>query len=282
MTTDILMTQSRSFNVSLATELFRRHPLFAGAALCLLVLMAPTLVAMALDQRTFQDINVWIKPFKFQVALTIYLATLAWFAGWLPASVAASRRHRIFSTIVVLAIAAETVWTLGAAALGVASHFNDSSPLAIALYALMGILALVLTSASLVYGFLILRDRNSRLDPVFRLSVGIGLIATFVLTAAVAGYMSGTGSHFVGGAHSDAGGLAPMGWARDGGDLRVAHFFATHAMHFIPALGFIASRTLQTSQAKLAVLCFTGLFAGLVGYTFIEALSGRSFLAMLR
>ncbi|MBA4098174.1 MAG: hypothetical protein C0484_15595 [Rhodospirillum sp.] len=281
MTTDILMTQSRYFNVSLAAELFRRHPLFAGTALCLLVLMAPTLFAMALDQRTFQDINVWIKPFKFQVALTIYLATLAWFAGWLPASVAASRWHRIFSTIIVLAITAETVWILGAAALGTASHFNDNSQLAIGLYALMGVLAVVLTSASLVYGVAILRDRNSCLDRVFRMSVGIGLIATFVLTAAVAGYMSSSGSHFVGGSHSDAGGLGPMGWARDGGDLRVAHFFATHAMHFIPAFGFIASRMLPAGQGRVAVFTFAGSFVGLVGYTFAEALTGRAFLAML-
>jgi hypothetical protein len=275
------MAQPHYRTFSLTAELFRRHPLFAGTALCLLVLMAPTLFAMTLEQRTFLDINVWIKPFKFQVALTIYLITLAWFAGWLPARVTASRWHRIFSIIVVVAIGAETAWTLGAAALGVASHFNDSSALAIALYASMGVLALVLTSASLVYGFAILRDRDSRLDPVLRLSIGIGLIATFVLTVIVAGYMSGSGSHFVGGAHSDAGGLAPMGWARDGGDLRVAHFFATHAMHFIPVFGFICSRVLSAGQGRVAVLAFAGLFVALVAYTFAEALSGRAFLAML-
>ena len=281
MTTDVLMAQPRSFDAALAAELFRRHPLFAGAALCLLVLMAPTLFAMALDQRTFLDINVWIKPFKFQVALAIYLGTLAWFAGWLPARVTESRWHRVFSMIIVLAIGAETVWILGASALGVASHFNDSSPLAIALYAIMGVLAVVLTSASLVYGVVILRDRHSRLDPVFRQSVGIGLIATFILTVAVAGYMSGTGSHFVGGAHSDSRGLAPMGWARDGGDLRVAHFFATHAMHFIPAFGFFASRVLRAGHGRVAVFSFAGLFVALVGYAFAEALSGRAFLSML-
>ena len=279
MTTDVLLGHTRS--ISPAAELFRRHPLFAGGALCLLALMAPTLFAMALDQRTFLDINVWIKPLKFQVALAIYLATLAWFAGWLPTSVAASRWHRVFSMIVVLAVGAEVAWILGAAALGTASHFNDSSPLAAGLYALMGVLAVTLTSASLVYGIAILSDRHSRLDPVFRLSVGIGLIATFVLTVAVAGYMSNNGSHFVGGAHSDAGGLAPMGWARDGGDLRVAHFFATHAMHFIPVFGLIASRMLPAGQGRAAVFAFAGGFVALVGYTFAEALSGRAFLAML-
>ena len=281
MTTDVLIAQPRSLSASFAAVPFRRHPLFAGAALCLLALMAPTLFAMALDQRTFLDINVWIKPFKFQVALVVYLATLAWFAGWLPERVTGSRWHRIFSTVVVLATGAEMVWILGAAALGTASHFNNSSPPAIALYAIMGVLAIVLSSASLVYGVAILRDRSSRLDPAFRLSVGIGLIATFVLTVAVAGYMSSSGSHFVGGSHSDAGGLPPMGWARDGGDLRVAHFFATHAMHFIPAFGFIVSRALSASQGRAAVYAFAALFVGLVGYTFAEALAGNAFLATL-
>lgn len=279
MTTDILLGQTRSINPT--AELFRRHPLFAGGAACLLALTAPTLFAMALDQRAFLDISVWIKPLKFQIALATYLVTLAWFAGWLPTSVMASRWHQIFSTVVVLAIGAEVTWILGAAALGTASHFNDSSPVAAGLYTLMGVLAVTLTSASLVYGIAILRDRNSRLDPVFRLSVGIGLVATFVLTVVVAGYMSNNGSHFVGGTHSDAGGVALMGWARDGGDLRVAHFFATHAMHFIPAFGLVASRTLSASSGRMAVGMFAALFVGLVGYTFAEALSGRAFLAML-
>jgi hypothetical protein len=281
MTTDILSTQPRIHHPSFTAELFRRHSLFAGGALCLLALMAPTLFAMALDQRTFLDINVWVKPLKFQVALAIYLATLAWFADWVPATVAASRWHRIFSAIVVLAVGAEVVWILGASALGTASHFNESSPLAAGLYALMGVLAVTLTSASLVYGVAILRARNSRLDPVFRLSVGIGLIATFILTVIVAGTMSNNGSHFVGGAHSDAGGLALMGWARDGGDLRVAHFFATHAMHFIPAFGLIAGRMLPAGRGRMAVLAFAGLFVALVAYAFIGALSGRPFLSML-
>jgi len=72
-----------------------------------------------------------------------------------------------------------------------------------------------------------------------------------------------------------------MGWARDGGDLRVAHFFATHAMHVIRAFGVVVSRMLRTSQARWAVLGFAGPFAGLVGDTFVEALHGQAFLAML-
>jgi hypothetical protein len=281
MTADILMAQPRYANPTFVNELFRRHPLFAGAALCMLMLMGPTLFAMALDQRTFLDINVWMKPFKFELALVIYLATLAWFAGWLPKDVATARWHRIVSTIVVLAITAEMTWIAGAAAFGVASHFNSSAPLMIALYAIMGVLAVVLTSMSLVYGIVILRDRSSRLDPVFRQSVAIGLVATFVLTTMVAGHMSSTGAHFVGGNHSDAEGLPLMGWARDGGDLRVAHFFATHAMHFIPAAGFFASRLSAPRLGGLAVVSFSALYVAFIVSTFVEGLAGRAFLAML-
>ena len=71
-----------------------------------------------------------------------------------------------------------------------------------------------------------------------------------------------------------------MGWARHGGDLRVAHFFATHAMHFIPVFGFFATLLLPASTARVAVIVFSGLFTALVGYTFAEALSGRPFLPM--
>jgi hypothetical protein len=278
MTTDALTAQTRAFNP--VVELFRRHSVFAAAALCMLVVMAPTLFAMALDQRTYLDVNVWIKPLKFEVSLTVYLATLAWFAGWLPQRVRAARWHRIFSIAVVFAVTAEMVWIGGAAVFGVASHFNDSSPLMIAIYRLMGALAVLLTSACMVYGIVILRDRDSRLHPVVQQSVGIGLVATFFLTVLVAGYMAAGDSHFVDGVRSDAGGLAPMGWARDGGDLRVAHFFATHAMHFIPMFGLIASRTFPARQGRAAVFAFTGLFVALVGYTLVEAMSGRAFLAM--
>ncbi len=282
MTTDILLGRTDHHVMpSFVTELFRREPLFAGAALCLAILVLPTMFAMAIDQRTFLDLNVWVKPLKFEFTLTIYLATLAWFAGWLPKGVAAARWYRIFTALVVFSVTAEMVWINGAATFGVASHFNDSSPFMIAIYAVMGVLAVFLTSTSLVYGVLILRDRASRLDPAFRLSVGIGLIATFVLTVIVAGYMSSNGGHFVGGNGSDAEGFPLMSWARDGGDLRVAHFFATHAMHVIPVAGFLVGRLLPTSSARWTVLGLAGAYIGFVGYVFVEALSGQAFLAML-
>ena len=130
-------------------------------------------------------------------------------------------------------------------------------------------------------GIVILRHGESGLDSTFRLSVGIGLLLTFILTVIVAGYMANGPSHLVGGNESDAEGAPLMGWARDGGDLRVAHFFATHSMHFIPAFGFAASMLLPPYAGRMAVLAFSVVFTALVGYAFAEALMGRPFLPML-
>jgi hypothetical protein len=181
---------------------------------------------------------------------------------------------------VVFAVAAEIIWIGRAASLGIASHFNESSPILAWTYRLMGGLAVLLTSSALVYGILILRDRNSRLDPALKLSVGLGLVLTFVLTVAVAGYMASRGGHFVGSSSTNVPGAPLMGWARDRGDLRVAHFFATHAMHFIPAFGFLAALALPTVLAYRAVIGFSAVFTVFVYYTFGEALMGQPFFAV--
>src|SRR5262245_9320574 len=278
MTVDVFGARQRSRNFSFVPEVFTRAPLYAWVSFCLAALIAPTLVAMTLDGRALAGDNVWLKPLRFEVALTVYLATLAWFAGWLPQGVTTTRWYRIYSACVVWAIAAEMIWIGGAASLGIASHFNESSPILGWTYRLMGGLAVLLTSSALVYGILILSNRNGRLDPAFKLSVGLGLVLTFVLTVAVAGYMATSGGHFVGSGSTNAPGSPLMGWARDRGDLRVAHFFATHAMHFIPTVGFLASLALSKSAAYRTVLGFSAAFTAFVCYTFGEALMGRPFL----
>jgi hypothetical protein len=262
-------------------ELFRREPAFAAGAVLIVLTMAPTLFAMAVDTRQLNGINVWGKPFKFEVSLAVYLATLAFFAGWLPQGMTGRRSYRIFAWLVVGAIAAELAWLFGGAANGIGTHFNIAHPIMGPLYPAMGLIAIFLTSATLVYGIVFLRDRTSALDPAFRLSLGLGLVLTFFMTVGIAGYIaSGTG-HWVGGTQSDAAGLPFMGWSRDGGDLRVAHFFAAHAMQFVPLAGFLASRLLAPQAARLAAWLAAAGYAAFTGFTLLQALAGRPFLAFL-
>ena len=275
-------------------SLLRSEPIFAAASIVLAVTAIPMLAALMIDERTLLGINVWIKPLKFQLALFVYLLTLAVFARWLPAGATESRTYRVYSAAVVLAVVIEMIWIGGAAANGVESHFNMETPLMAVAYPIMGGLAVFLTTPTLLYGWLFWRDDQSRLDPVVRQSLAIGLVLTFFLTVAVAGYMSGMGTaatmgyetaqsgHFVGGNLSDAEAYPLMGWAKDGGDLRVAHFFASHAMHFIPAFGVLASRTLPARAGRVSVYGFSLLFIGFVVFTFVEALMGMSFLSSIR
>lgn len=257
------------------------EPRFFGAGVVLFVMLVPTILAMAIDDRIFNGINVWDKPLKFEIALIVYLLTLAYFARWLPGGMLKSRLYRVFSWVVVSSVALEMIWIAGAAANGTGSHFNVSTPFMAAVYPLMGLLAVTLTSASMVYAIAIHRNRAAGLDPAFRLSLVLGLGMTFVLTVVVAGTMSGMPGHWVGGSPTDSNGLALMGWARDGGDLRVAHFFATHCLHLVPLAGYAASRHLGSIAAMRAVVAAAIVVGSLVLFSYVQALLGMPFLPVI-
>ena len=251
------------------SRLWHDAPAFTGLALFLTLAMAPLLTAMALDDRLFQGESVWLKPLKFHLALVIYLITLAFYARFMPPT---GRLWRAFVAAVCLAVLGEILWIGGAAANQTASHFNITNPVMSTLYGLMGLFAVLLTSASLVMGLAI--ARNPVVAPTLRLSLALGLITTFVLTVIVAGYMSSNLSHFIG---TSTRTLPLMGWSRDAGDLRVAHFFATHALHAVPLIGLAASR-LSPTQGRTTVIAATLAYTAFTLALFAQALAGQPFL----
>ncbi len=264
-------------------------PRYMALALFLVVVAIPMLGAWALDDRLFQGIAVWIKPLKFSWALILYLLTLAWFARYAPPAWREHSRWVWHEQIVVGAVIAEMLWIVGAAALGVGSHFNQSTPLMGALYGFMGLAAIVLTSATTSLALAIHRNPQTALSPPVKAGLVWGLGLTLPLTLITAGTMSAMGGHWVGGVPTDAGGVPVMGWARDGGDLRVAHFFATHAMHVIPLLAWALSRLMSSQGGRTAagaaigsawaVRGFGVAYAAFVLLTFVQALMGLPFLA---
>ena len=257
---------------------FGPAPLFAGAGIAIALSLVVTLAAMALDPRLFQGDSIWLKPVKFQIALTIYLLTLAVYARWLPEGLTRRRWWRVYAAVVVAAIVLELLWISGAAMFGTASHFNREIPLMTALYAVAGVLAVIFTAATLVMGILIWRNRASGLPDALRLALGLGLVLTFVLTLVVAGTMSNSPGHFVGTPTTGAE-IPIFGWSREVGDLRVAHLLATHALHFVPLAGLAAVWLLPDRTARLAVWAAAALYAGLVAATFLQALAGHPFIA---
>jgi hypothetical protein len=252
-------------------------PRYAPLAILLVLAMVPLSLAFALDARVFQGINVWIKPLKFHAALVVYLLTLAWFARFAAPEVTGRPWWRWHERAVVVAVVLELVWIVGAAAVATGSHFNRSTPLMGAIYGFMGLAAILLTSASATMAFAVHRHRGGTLSPAVRAGLVWGLALTLPLTLVTAGTLSGMGSHWVGGSASDAGGLPLMGWSRDGGDLRVAHFFATHALHVVPVVALGCARLFgreALAPVRVAALAYAAFVAG----TFVQALMGRPFL----
>jgi hypothetical protein len=258
----------------LLQRIYQDSPRYTALTLFLLIAMLPITGAWLLDTRLFQGINVWVKPLKFFIAIILYLGTLAVFARFSSRQVREQRWWRWHERAVVTAVVLEMLWICGAAAQATASHYNQNNLPMMVIYAAMGLAAILLTSATTSLAWAIHRQPVTGLTPALLSGLVVGLGLTLPLTLLTAGTLSALGSHWIGGTPSDAGGLALMGWSRDGGDLRVAHFFATHAMHAIPLAAWVYTRvsgSQSQTPARVAGLLYVVLVAGL----FTQALLGK-------
>ncbi|PZO76077.1 MAG: hypothetical protein DI629_16345 [Mesorhizobium amorphae] len=270
------ITADRPLSLPLLSEFGRREPVLAISGLILLVALVPLGLAGITDARLVDGAPVWGKPFRFALALGVYLLTLAFFVGWMAPDARRSRLMRWTVWVGVAAIGFEQFWITWQAAHGEASHWNMSSPLAAAMWALMGVSAVILTLMAPVIGWLVWRRPLPDLAPVLRLGAVLGLLLTFPLTLLTAGTMAAHGAHLVGGTGAGEA-LWFMGWSREVGDLRVGHFFATHALQALPlaAAGMMA---LGLPRDRLGpVFGIAALYCGFVVFTFVQALMGWPF-----
>lgn len=243
-----------------------------------MVMLAASLITtvMALvDPRTFNGVSLWLKPWKFQFSLAIHLMTLALFAVPLAGAPGFAQSLRRMSFVAVIAGVFEVAYIAWRASRGEASHFNIGTPLAGAMYTLMGLGAVALTGCAGWLGWRVLRAPRSGLSPLLRQGVGWGLILGCVLGTLSGAYVSGQTGHWVGGTPSDAASVTLVGWSRDGGDLRVAHFFGLHAMQILPLAAWALDRTVSGAVALRAWWWFAGIYVAWTAFTFVQAVLGR-------
>ena len=251
--------------------------LVTGAAM--IALLPSSILAEILDPRTLNGATLWLKPIHFQLALTIHFWTLAYLTRLLSPSWLRSRRVRSTMLAASLSTLVETAWLMVQAARGTASHFNTDTKLEHAIYIAMGLAAVGIIGGAVTMGYAIARSAGRDEDRQLRRGAVTGLIGGGIMTLIVAGALSAGSSHLVGGPQTDAFGLPFLGWATRGGDLRVAHFFATHAMQALPLAGFLADRT-RLSRAAWFMPALATLYLAIVVAVFVEALAGRPFLAL--
>jgi len=248
-------------------DMITHAPMFTRHGLFWLAMLAPLSLAAAYDPRMIEGGSIWLKPGKFAFALGVYLLTLAYFTRFAAPGFAQRPWVHRFSQIALLAITAEMIWIMGAAMYGTTSHFNVSTVLHEIVYALMGIFAITLTAATWVWGRNIMAQGGG-----WNTTIGASLMATFIATLIAAGTLSQMGSHFIGTPHTGAS-LPLLGWSQEVGDLRVAHFLATHLMHLVPlsALALAGLKVQITPRLGLIVL---GVWTALTIGTFVQAILG--------
>jgi hypothetical protein len=254
-----------------------QQPVWYYAALGHLLLMVACLFASTVDERLFNGVSVWVKPAKFALSLAVYFATLLVFAQLVRPEFFHRRAGRTLVGVTVVAAVGEILYITVQATLGQASHFNTNSSFHAAMYSLMGLGATVLVAALLWYAVVILRH-NGLKRPLVQ-AVVLGLVLTFVLGGGFGGYLASQPGHWVNAAATDANGVWLFNWTRDGGDLRVAHFFGMHAMQALPLFALLLPRRLSSSTRSATIIAFACAFTAFATVTFLQALAGRPFIA---
>jgi hypothetical protein len=250
------------------------NPVLAWATAFQVVLAIFALIAMPLDHRVILGINPWIKPLKFDVSVGIMLVTLA---GILSGLQGFERSRLWIGAGVGIALSLENFVISLQSLRGVRSHMNYSTPLNASLFALMGLLILISTVLfAWTLGLVILDP--TRWPPAVAWGVRLGLVA--LLAGSVEGVLMVLhGGHTVG-ANDGLSGLPLVNWSRDHGDLRVAHFFALHALQAFPLLGWLLSRTSMPVKPQLALTCIgAALYLTAVWVLFHQAMAGRPLLS---
>lgn len=232
------------------------------------------------DLRVLDGANIWAKPMKFAVATALHFGTLALVIHVLSASMQANMILTLLAIASVIAAIGEVGYITFQAARLQASHFNMSTPFHAAMYSLMALGAVVLVAASGGVGIAAAVDNEAALSGPVRLAIALGLVGGTVLTLITAFRLGGNMSHHVGVEAANALRMPITGWSLTVGDLRPAHFFATHMMQAVPLFGVVAVRLLPQSLATAAVILAALAWTAMTLLLFSTALSGRPFTAL--
>jgi hypothetical protein len=252
-------------------------PTWFYSALGLSVLAIICLVAGSIDDRLYNGVSVWSKPFKFALSLSVYIATLMFFVRYLPTQYLRAGAGLWLANSITATMMLEMAYIAIQASLGEASHFNITTPFHSMMYSLMGIGAAWLVIAPLWLAWIIWRNNKKR--DVMAFSIVIGLALTFGLGGGFGGYLGNQTSHWVGAAATDADGLWLFNWATNGGDLRVAHFFGMHAMQVVPLFALLLPQRLRANTAYALVIGFSAAYATFSVHTFVQAIEGQPFIS---
>ncbi len=240
------------------------QPTLARYGLGLLALVPAGVVWAWRDPRTVGGESVALKPTRFALSISVYMLT----ASAMFAFVRPERRLAMLPLATVGIMVAGSTVELACITLQAArarrSHFNVSTPGDAAIYATMGMFALLFIGAVLPLAWEIALRPNEHADRTMNQAIVAGLLMTGVVGGGTGVLMSVKGRATVDrpGKH-----LPLLGWSMSGSDLRVPHFLGIHAMQVLPMLaaGALAlSFRRATSLFAVSAIAYGLLTAGLL------------------
>ncbi len=211
------------------------------------------------------------KPFKFAVSIALMLASMRLLLPTL--SVTTSTRELLW-LLLWTTMAVEMIVIVGQAARGERSHFNTSTPLNRAGWAVM-MVAIVVTSVVFVVVAGVASARPLAIaSPAMTWAVRIGL--WLLASSALSGFaMGGRNQHAVGGADDDGPALPIVGWSTRFGDLRVSHFISLHGLQLLAAVAAACDAVVGAKAAVVVVVVVGAAAVMATTLTLAQALRGR-------
>ncbi|HUP39925.1 MAG TPA: hypothetical protein VM115_07375 [Vicinamibacterales bacterium] len=258
-----------------------------AVGLLMFALLAVIGVALVVDPRQVMGAPAWMKPAKFAISIGIYTLTLASVFTYLPEW---PRTRRVVSWITAVTLMLEIVIIDVQAWRGTTSHFNVGTVIDGVLFSIMGLAIFAQTLAATAVAVALWRQRFS--DRAIGWALRFGMTITIVgamtgglmttptraqLDAARAGQrMTVSGAHTVG-APDGGPGLPGVGWDREHGDIRVAHFLGLHAVQMLPLLSLLlAARGWDERRRVRVVWATSASYVSLFALLLWQALRGQS------
>jgi hypothetical protein len=245
-----------------------------------LLLIIPVFVTLALVAPAGTVVvNPWIKPIKFSMSFSTFASTISLL-------LLALRIPKWQLTLARRAIAisvAFEIMSLAAQAWRTAYHLSGQSLLDNSLAQMTN--SMVMVNTAIVCWMLALfcadRVQTDRIDWPMVSAVRYSIVI-FLAGNAIGGYMLARGSHTVGTADGGPG-LPFVNWSVIGGDLRIAHFIAIHAIQIVPLFAYVLSQMSPILPVKYRRMAAGAVALGVgvaVGATFVQAALGHPLLSL--
>jgi hypothetical protein len=251
--------------------------LFWLAVICVVVAVA-LIPLWILDSRELLGVSVWEKPIKFYISVAIFSFTYSWLSSFLTRG---GRWVKLTGLVIAVSLAVEIVIILAMASIGETSHFNVSTPTAIAIWSIMATFISIVLFSTIFISLMIMFQKQQEFNLKLALAlgsintaVGMGLayLMTWPTATQLANYQGIAGAHAVG--VSDGGpGLPFLGWSTVAGDLRVGHFFGLHSIQvaaILLALSLLLPLAFRVPLILVGNLTWLG-FVGLVTWQSLRA-----------